>query len=336
MSIACLRVAKMTARLAPVVGKACFTVRRRVEIPTALAHPGIVTVSMVVARGQRAVTGRTLEGRSAVAHGLVVFDKTVTIPVTIWLRACEIAVRTIVVVDTVTCRTHAAPMTSADIVIGCPGTRNVAPLTTPTRLTPASKDAADELAGPVPTVTTTSRAFTPPIWSIIPLCLALALGIRVTGPMSAAYVAIGSNGLVELLAFSLLFVQCAGKKIVDRHVRVASTMASKSRVTILTDPRARVRIVRETMLTVRAEKEGRTFASESGGKERGRHVDGVTNTTVFAGALFTKFTSEWSPNTITSPEVRPILGPMLAWNEDRVNAGRHIVDCVVHTGQSTG
>ncbi|MBG79228.1 MAG: hypothetical protein CMJ39_00785 [Phycisphaerae bacterium] len=209
MSIACLRVAKMTARLAPVVGKACFAVRRRVEIPTALAHPCIVAVSMVVARGQRAVTGRTLEGRSAVAHGLVVFDKTVTIPVTIWLRACEIAIRTIVVVDTVTCRTHAAPMTSADIVIECPGTRNVAPLTTPTRLTPASKDAADELAGPVPTVATTSRAFTPPIRSIIPLCLALALGIRVTGPMSTAYVAIGSDGLVELLAFCLLFIQCA-------------------------------------------------------------------------------------------------------------------------------
>ena len=113
-------------------------------------------------------------------------------------------------------------------------------------------------------------------------------------------------------------------------------MASKSRVSILTDPRARVRIVRETMLTGRAEKEGRALTSECGSEERGRHVDGVTNTTVFTGTLFTKFACERGPNTVTSSEVRPVLGSMLAGDEDRVNAGRHIVDCVVHTGQSTG
>jgi len=143
VSITCLRITKMTARLAPVVGKACFAVRRRVEISTALAHPGIVAVSMVVARCQRAVTGRTIEGRSAVAHGLVVFDNTVSIPVTIWLGACEIAVRTIVVVDTVTRRSHAAPMTSTDIVIRCPGAWNIASLTAPTCLTFASENATD-------------------------------------------------------------------------------------------------------------------------------------------------------------------------------------------------
>lgn len=47
--VAGLGVAKMTARLAPVIGKACFAVRGWIEITTTLAHPGIVAVSMVVA-----------------------------------------------------------------------------------------------------------------------------------------------------------------------------------------------------------------------------------------------------------------------------------------------
>ena len=152
----------------------------------------------------------------------------------------------------------------------------------------------------MPTVATTSRALSTFIRSIIPLCLALALGIRVTGSVSTTYVAIRSNGLVELLTLCLLFVQRAREEVVDRHILVTSSMASKSSVTILANPGTRLRVVRKAVLTGRAEKEGGTLATEGGGEERGRYVDGVTNTTVFTDALFTKFTCERSPNTITS------------------------------------